>query len=309
MVLQRGKSSYVVKRRNKRFLIAKEDLKQRNIDLVVEYKTATPARQGEILNEYYELNRSFVNYFPNFYGSHRDEIINTFVSYWPEAFNLFDPSRDVDINSFLSMFYKKKAVREFLYLETTVQHNRFYKDENGKTVVEKAIMSSLDGFSNSHLSGEDGEQDFQERAEQVFLEDYYRQINADGDEAWSEGIGSYSHHFVGQARDIVRWFEEGLRWSEVLEKSGLTTDRFISLMVAIRLQIQRILKEEGKDVRFVTKAERSARRAQRVSRADKRRLVDRFDGYDGGSEEAEALEEFRQTLEGGDECPEDEESP
>lgn len=310
MVLQRGKQ-YVVKRRNKRFTISKEDLKKKNVELVVEYKTASADRRGEILNEYFELNRSFVNYFPKFFGNYRDEIINIFVSMWPEAFMNFDPARDVDVNSYLSMFVKKHAIREFLYLDTTVQYNKFIKDEDGKSKVIKAKVVSLDGFasngSGDYLSDYDGSEGETNAAEAYFLEDYYRQVNADGDEAWSEGIGSYSHHFKGQAREVVKDFENGLRWNEVLQKSGLTTDRFISLLVAIRLQIQRILKEEGKDVRFVTKAERRARRA--VSRADRRRFVERFDGYDGGSEEAEALEVFRQDMEGGAECPEDEESP
>ena len=265
---------YLVKRRNKRFEISKDDLKRRNLEIVAEFKAADKSRRGSLLGEYYDLNKPFITYFPMFHGDYREEIINTFIGMIPQFFDNFDPARGVDVNSYLSMFCKKHAVREFLFYNSTVMYNKFTKGPDGKQQIEKASMISLDGIQDSRGGNS---------REQVGDEDFARDklygatifgefINGckDGAAEFLDDHASYARYFDGETAKIIKDFESGLRWHEVREKHGFTPDRFLSIVTAIRIQLKRILKSEGKDVRFITKRERSERKRQRIAEENRR---------------------------------------
>lgn len=260
--MARRPKSYVVKSGKTRVKMNKETLKATNLSLVLEYKTADDVRKGRILSEYFDLNRSFVTYFPRFHGDYREEIINTFVCMLPDYFMRFDPTKATDINSYLAMYAKKNAVRDFLYLLPTVQHNRFYKDETGRTVVEKAQVQSMDSFGVPGGPSVDSEEmnPIDYILGQTVFKDFLNS-NRDPAEEFLDGVHSYSLHFSGEAAKVVKDFEDGLRWREVQEKNGISADRFLTLMLSIRMQLQRLLKGGGKNVRFITRTERSARDA------------------------------------------------
>lgn len=260
--MSRGQKHYTVKRGSKVEVLSKEEIKERNLALVMEYKSATPKRRGEILSEYYHLNLRFVTYFPKFHGDYREEIINTFVTMLPEFFMRFDPTQGIDLNSYLAMFAKKNAVREFLYLITTVQHNRWFKDKNGKMALERPIVVSID--SNPEPRADDDDEDaYGDRLQGKYVfRDFLNSGSQDGAGTFLEGHHSYSRYFKGIQAVIVRDFESGLKWMEVFKRTGLSMDRFRAVMFGIMMQLQRLLKEDGRNVRFIGGAERSARAAR-----------------------------------------------
>lgn len=297
-MVRQAEKRYMVKRRNKQIFITKEELKALNLRLVAEFKTATPERRGAILSEYYDMNKPFVTYFPQFHGDYREEIINTFVTKIPDFFLAFDPARKIDVNSYLSMYCKKHAVREFLFLHTTVQYNKFVKDENGRQRVEKAQVISMDGMASPGGVIDDGDS-----ALDGFLGDHvfdnFLNGNDDAAETFLDGVRSYKHYFEGLPATIIQSFEDGLRWHEVMENSGLTTDRFLSTMAAIRMQLQRIFKREGRDVRFITKPERTERKKRAVVRENRRAVTSSVPGTGGVPEKLGAISEaFNRRLDG-----------
>ncbi len=266
-MVRQAEKHYSVKRRNKTILITKDELKALNLRLVKEFKEATPERRSEILSEYYDMNKPFVTYFPMFHGDYREEIINTFVTKIPAFFLAFDPKRNIDVNSYLSMFCKKNAVREFLFLHTTVQYNKFVKDEHGHAKVEKAYVISMDHQNRSN--GANGVGDEYDQMDKILGDHVYDEFlngNDDAAETFLHGVGSYKRYFSGLSAEIVEGFESGLRWEEVMEQSGLTTDHFLSTMAAIRMQLTRIMKKEGRDVRFIPKGERAEIRDRRKAK-------------------------------------------
>ena len=109
-MVRRAPKKYLVKVGRECVFIDKDVLKEKNLALALEYKTADAARRGKILTEYFDLNRKFVNYFPQYHGDYREEIINTFFLSIPDYFMRFDPTKGMDLNSFLAKFAKKNAL-------------------------------------------------------------------------------------------------------------------------------------------------------------------------------------------------------
>lgn len=267
--------SYTVKHRGKTFKISKEELKRKNLDWFSEYKIAAPERRARILSDYYDYNHSFLNYFPQFHGTYRDEIRNILVGMLPKAFKMFNPEKGIDPNSYISMFFKKSAVKEFLFLLPTVQYNRFDKDPRTKRVtVVKAHCVSLDHLNTGNAT--DGHHEDPDGSNPDYLADavtdYHLRRNSSNMEETMEGMAEMHHHFTGIARDVVVDFESGLRWNEVREKHGLSTANFSTLMEAIRIRLQRIMKENGRDARFIERKDRRARRDRLKRRSTKRVL-------------------------------------
>lgn len=246
----RPPKSYLVKRGSKRFKISKDDLKARNLELVMEYKTASPGRRSEILSEYFDLNRSFCTYFPKFREDYREEIINTFISMLPDFFLKYNPDKGTEINSYLSMFCKKEAIRDFLQQLPAVRCSRTHKDKDGRTVFEKARMIRMDAMVG--LSGAT-----EEHAEDPYLDVFlgktvfkdFLSSGQDGASAFFDGHDSYTRYFTGIHREIVRGIEDGLVAHEIMERVGLSKDKFRSAIVGIRMQLQRIMTDGGKTER------------------------------------------------------------
>lgn len=279
-MVRRTPKKYLVKVRGKRLLMDKPAIKQRNLEIVMEFKGADKERRGELLSEYVEMNRSFVTYFPMFHGDYRDEIISTFVTMIPSFFEKFDPSKGAEINSYLAKFAKKNAVREFLYLLPTVMHNRWYRDESGRMVVEKAHCMSIDSLHDGSDAAESdvGDSGIDQLLGQYVFKDFLNS-GGDGASAFLDGSDSYSHHFTGMYAEIIKDFESGLRWTEVQKKHGLSSARFLTIMSGISMQLQRMLKDE-REIRVLNKRERAVRRQSR-RKVQRRTSLDLHAGWEG----------------------------
>lgn len=249
--------TYNVKVHGKRFTISKEEIKLRNLALVLEHKTASPERRGAILGEYFELNKSFVTYFPSFYGSYRDEIVSIFLLMIPHAFDMFDNTKHVDVNSYLAMYYKKHAVREFLYQEPTVSYNKFIRDGQGNCEVIKAQVISLDQtFPHDEDSGDTTWAFNSNGAEACALED---SSNCGIDRFGEAGIEELKAQFAPDAAQILQDLADQYTWQETMKRSELSEDKFWTLMLAIRIQLTRIFHREGRDVKYLRREDRRKR--------------------------------------------------
>lgn len=215
------------------------------------------------MDEYYHWNKSFVTYFPKYHGDVRQEIINEFVSWWPYAFTNFDFNKKTDFNSYMAMFIKKHAVKDYFFRDSTVRYAKYSKDENGKTVIEGAKICSLNIRVKQENSFDNAE----------YL-DMFSDIEAyDGScspEFYADGVEALKDTFEGVALQIVSDFSEGYKWGEVLERSGMTVDKFITMTTAIRLQLARLLgRDDGlgnMEVRGYQAAARDIGRAKRKSK-------------------------------------------
>lgn len=87
---------------------------KKNNDLAAEYKTATPWRRKEILQEYYDGNRWWVGSWPRWSREHWEELTQIFVSYWHEAFMRYSPQSESSVfNFFMDRIYKSTASQDY----------------------------------------------------------------------------------------------------------------------------------------------------------------------------------------------------
>lgn len=86
----------------------------KNKNLAAEYKTASPDRRAEILQEYYDGNKYWVESWPRWSREHWAELTQIFVSYWHEAFMRYNPTSEKSVfNFYMDRLYKSTASQDY----------------------------------------------------------------------------------------------------------------------------------------------------------------------------------------------------
>ncbi len=115
---------------------------EKNHALAMEYKSASPNRRSEILQEYYDGNKYWVCSWPRWSHEHWAELTQIFVSYWHEAFMRYNPTTEKSVfNFFMDRLYKAAAsqdYRRWIQKEALNSAYEFNRDEVDKHREGKA---------------------------------------------------------------------------------------------------------------------------------------------------------------------------
>lgn len=127
---------------------------KKNHALAMEYKTASPQRRQEILQEYYDGNKFWICSWPRWDREHWAELTQIFVSYWHEAFMRYNPTTEKSVfNFFMDRLYKSTASQEYRRWINKEARNTTYefdreegtdKRQEGKTRKEFFIHPQSD---------------------------------------------------------------------------------------------------------------------------------------------------------------------